>query len=169
MIPHVVGVLCALWVIVPLVFGYFEAQLRWWHLFATTASLTVLIAALGLWARDSLSRTALNRATYFAAMMIPLSQLVIDVSAALYGASPQDMMVARPALWFVVVAMYAVTTVPRLWPAVVLSAVAAIISAAFPGWGYLAVTISNAVLMAFLAWIWWNPDMLVDPRKAPPT
>ena len=56
---------------------------------------------------------------------------------------------ARPALWFVVVAMYAVTTVPRLWPAVVLSAVAAIISAAFPGWGYLAVTISNAVLMAF--------------------
>jgi len=163
----VVGILGLVWVLAPMGYALARPLLTWWHLYGVSLLLAGLIAGLGFWARDSLSRTALNRISVLTAAMIPVSQMVLDSVLRVLGLSPQDALLARPVLWFTIVAMYAISAVPRLWPVVIVYGAAAIGSAMWPSAAPWIVTVPNVLLLVLLGRLWWNRDLLVDPRRTP--
>lgn len=152
------------WVGTPALYGVMRPEVRWWQLLASSFVPLALVLGLGVWARDSLSRTALNRVSWLTMALVPPAQIVLDATAMTLGLTPTDALMLRPALWGAMTAMFAIVMMPRLLPA---AAVFAVVSLAGPRWPSAlpwTATGANLVLVGLLFWIWWTPGSLHRDR-----
>jgi serine/threonine-protein kinase len=118
----------------------------------------VLFLALGfglqIWARESMSKTALNR-RLAATLAVQLGMQILIASAAwILGISPTQSQTLLILSWALTMALLAVWAEPWFAAPAVASALSLLVAAARPGWLYPLMALDNAVLTYVMVRIW---------------
>lgn len=143
----VMGLIAIFWVVMPLTYAWFQPVFSWWQLLWSSVVLLASAAALAIWARDSLSRTQLNRVSMGAVLFMPLCHVALDLTCMALGVPTSVSVSLHPVLWFVLTGMVAITVIPPLWMASVGYAVAAVVGALWPWTLPWAVSVANVLLL----------------------
>lgn len=131
------------------------------YLFVPIASLLLLIG-LAIWARESLSRTRVNRTIVAALALALIAHLLLTLGCPLMGLSYYDALALLPMVWAVFVAMAALTFEPRATPIAVTYTIGFFAAAALYEWRFLVIGLCNLVFLVVLVIAWW-PQRLRGP------
>jgi len=114
----------------------------------------VLLIGLALWARTTMSRTAVNRAVLGAAFVATGAQAAFLFGCMVSGTEPRTTFALLQVLPFTILAVLAATLFHGLWP----SAIAYLIAFGFASWdlvaGYWAVSAAGLVITANVVVLW---------------
>jgi len=146
------------WIAAPILYGLYQPIEQWWIVLSSSLVPLSLVLLLGIWARDSLSRTSLNRSSWLTMMLIPIAQLTLDAMLMMQGIGPETSLQLRPAIWATVAMLYAALVLPRTIPAAVLFVLLALTAPLWPEGLPLTATIANVALVGMLLWIWWERE-----------
>lgn len=159
----VISVLGVVWTAAP-----FLAQFAFPRDVASSGYLLVPIASLGIlvglaiWARESLTRTRVNRTVVAALALALIAHLLLMIGAPLMGLSYYDATALLPLLWAVLVAMGSLTFEPRATPIAVAYAIGFFAAAGLYEWRFLVMGVCNLVFVIVLLIAWW-PQRLRGP------
>lgn len=145
------------WITAPILYGFYRPIESLWVVFGSSMVPLILVLILGIWARDSLSRTALNRASWLTMMLIPIAQLILDTMLLSMGAEPEIALQLRPAIWACVAIMFCALILPTVLPATVLFVLVALTAPLWPEILPWTATVANVALVGQLLWIWLRP------------
>ena len=149
-------VLSATWTISPTVAYFVEGALggSYVHSLLFSGLMIAFASGLWIWARDSMSRTAINRRASQLVGVALCGQIgVFAVAGAVgipYGQS-------RPflALHYALVSMFAAAVIERrLWPTAVAYVLVAVVTVFHADWGYFGASLAAAILAVNLVSIW---------------
>ncbi|MFK7928160.1 MAG: serine/threonine-protein kinase [Myxococcota bacterium] len=150
----VVLVTSAVWLSLPAYLVISGGSPSWFGLITATGVLLLAFVTLMIWARQSLTRTALNRATAWTLMAVPLAHSITDVLAWSQGLGPDGAYAYRLAAWAIVAIMFATTVTARTIPTAIAYCAAAVVAATWPSRAPLAALLANVVLLANFAAMW---------------
>jgi hypothetical protein len=160
----IAGIFTVLWTAIPIADQMFHLELP------DVAGLSPLVfgylllaVGLGVWARESMLATALNRRVLATVVLVGLTHLVVDAGARLQGLPEIAGHVAMLFGGFCISAMAAITLDPRIAPSAIVYLIAYLLSAMYPGGFSATLGVANLVLLANMLWIWW------PTRSKPPT
>jgi eukaryotic-like serine/threonine-protein kinase len=149
--------LSALWIGTPL-----WAEMRYrsggqiTHDSALIATLILFGAAiiLGLWGRESLTKTLINRRLIAGVTMVFVAQLALQLGARLAGIAPETTLTLHFFSWFVVTSMLAVGVDARLSPTAAGYLISFFVVARWPWLRFIMMSVSNGVLLinTVIAW-----------------
>ena len=155
------SVLGVLWTGLPLAAALLQpAENRLLSMLAPLGVL-VLLLAFGVWARESLNKTAFNRRFQGAAILTVSAMFVLHVAAAIANMPVAHVEIIQLLLCLAVAGMLALTADKCLWYATFGFGIAFLFAAARPDLRYFAATGANLGLSATLIWLW-------RPRKGTP-
>ncbi len=142
------------WILVPLFAWFWNPEFTWWRMGTTSAILLTLGLGLGVWARESLMKTQLNRVTYLSIMLVPILQIFTDIISYLHGFTPVEAFAVRQMSWVGLVAVYAIAMVPQMWMGTLGMAIAVVFTTYFPQHAALSASFGNAciALNGYLIW-----------------
>ena len=106
------------------------------------------------WARDSMTKTRINRSLVSAAGLTLAAQTMLHIGTAMLGVSAISSGVLNLFLWGVSVSILAAAIERRLALAAAGFFIAFFVACAHPAWRWYAMSASNAVLMLTMAWVW---------------
>jgi serine/threonine-protein kinase len=150
-------VLGVVWTVSPLL----AAHLHWLDNTSHIATLVglgvfaILALALGVWARDSMTRTLHNRRVLGTLGLLIVAQAALAGGAMLLGVTPAVGRVLQLCLWFCIAGMFAIHIELKLLPAAIAYLVAFIAAAADPGRMLDMMAAANLVFTANVAWVWF--------------
>ena len=158
-------VLGGLWTLLPLLgavghsslFASYDAMMVW------PFALMLVVGLAVLWARDSLTRTAINRRLAAAMFLVLVAQAIMLVGLRWLGVSEIAASALHPFLWFCVTSMLVITVNRRLLPTAVVQMAAFLVAARWPQLRFYALSAGNGALAVNAATI-WRPR---SPRPAP--
>lgn len=154
----VIAVLGLIWCSTPFLEQFVFGQGRDGDSFAYVGlpivSLTIL-AGLRIWARDSLTRTRVNRVVVASLALSLVAQLMLMLGGSLMGVSYYDSTLWLPLLWSVIVAMIALTFEPRATIIAISYGLGFFAAAMWPQWRFLVVGVCNVVFVVVLVIAWW--------------
>ena len=101
------------WVVFPIWCIVSHVEYTYTHLHIQTAGMFVWMLAIGVWAKDSLSRTDLNRRVYSILLAEPLLHLVSDVCAWAIDWTPSQAWMMRFIVWNTMMLSYAMLSESR--------------------------------------------------------
>ncbi len=116
--------------------------------------LLALMSALAVWARESMSKTAINRALVRTVTLTMLAQVALHGGSWLVGMPPRMSQVLDLFLWFVLTGMLSIAVDRRLLPGALGYLAAFFAACVWPRWIYLAMSASNLVLTATMLLVW---------------
>lgn len=151
------GLLGFVWVVLPQWGAYRDRhgfEIRWWTSYAWTGGIAVFMIALGFWARESLSKTALNRRGRSLMLVFVASQLALELGCNLLRLSFDVLMALHVFLWFVIGTAFAVVVDRRLWPVAIAYFAAFIVLCVMPEARWHAITAANVVLLVNVVLAW---------------
>jgi hypothetical protein len=158
----------SLWTLGPLLWAYLTP--RWEfarsHWMAIDFALITGVIGQGLywWARDSLSKTLINRRLVWTVRITLWLQVVLYVGAYLAGISSAHTHVMLVFLWAVVTSATANSVDRRLTPAAIVSVIAFLVAASFPDTLFWMMALSNFGLLVNIAVVWTRlRDDVVEP------
>lgn len=151
------AVLGAVWTIAPWLAWWYERD----HGIADqalptlwTGLMIVVAGALAIWARDSLSRTAINRRLVRATGIALFGQLALLVVTWRLGISVADTRILLLLHYAITLALTSATIEAKLWPSALAAALACGIGAAVAETSYPLTSASNFVLLINVVAIW---------------
>ena len=142
------------WIAFPVYSLVADTQVTWTGLFSGSVFIVTLFTALAVWARDSMSKSQLNRATVFTIIAVPIAQTISDISVYHAGGTPLDAYDARVIVWTTISIMYTATVVWRLFPSSIGYVLAATSNALWPEWRFHAMLAANLLLIINFAAVW---------------
>jgi serine/threonine-protein kinase len=151
---YLATLLGSVWTLVPLTIPRWPFLSTYPGMTLLTGSLIVLMGALSFWARESLSKTALNRSLVVACAFTVTSQTMLQQGAALLGIPPHTTQVLYLALWFCCSGIVVMTVDRRLVLASGAFLIGFMVSCIWPAWVFVAMSASNAVLTVMLLKVW---------------
>lgn len=162
-------VLGVMWTLTPLVAYFWEERygVHYQRAIGSSAALLALAFALAFWARDSLSRTAINRRLIRAIGVGLGAQLGMYTAA---SALSIDYELSRPFAFsvHVITALMITNTIePLLWPSAIAFTLGFVTSVSFPNFTYLIESATNLFLMVNV-FVIWGPRARMN-RKVEPT
>jgi serine/threonine-protein kinase len=144
-----------LWVIVPAVVGHFyPGNPDYSALFPVPFVLFVVVIVGAYVARESMRKSATNRAIVGAAALAFASQMGLHVGSALAGVSPDESQRFLMFVWFTIAAMMSICVTPRLSFAALAYLLGYFATSRWFGARYLIMSGANAVLFASSFWAW---------------
>ena len=154
------AIMGSLWTIAPELSGWLyrkHGTTERWVPYVATIGIITFATGVVLWGRESLSKTAVNRRTQAAAMVMFAMQLALQLGSNLLGLSLLHVFVLYLHCWFFSAAVFAIFVDRRFWPS------AAAFLAAFVGacispehvWDFMSA--SNGVLTINLLVAWSRP------------
>jgi len=151
------SVLGILWIASPLLRQYQKAPLLHSHEATVAFDVVqiVLVVGLGVWARDSMSKTAINRRIFATLLYMFVAQTVLGVAMWLSGADQALTHWLHMFLWAVTVANLAINIDRGLWPSAVVTAIVFVATARMPPWMHLSIAFANAFVIANILKIWF--------------
>ncbi|MEP7124857.1 MAG: serine/threonine-protein kinase [Byssovorax sp.] len=153
----VTAIFGVLWIALPLASWYAVARGSIpAHQDAIIAAVGFLAVGFGLriWARESISKTALNRGLA-ATLAVQLGMQILIASASwILGISPTQSQTLLILSWTLTLALLAVWAEPWFAAPAVVSALSLLVAAARPDWLYPLMALDNAVLTYVLVRIW---------------
>lgn len=114
----------------------------------------VFIGGLGIWARESMSKTRLNRQVIFTLLFATATTAIFVVLAGVVGVSAQTANQLQIFLWFVYCGMMTLVMIPKLYPATLGYLVAFAITAFNPNWTMYCMAASNFTMFVTVVTIW---------------
>ena len=135
------------------------------HHVGWSAGLLVLLAALGVWARESIGKTAVNRRLFMTGLHLFLVQITLWIGAwylALPVATTQVLMVL---LWFAIGGMVAIAIDRRVAPSALAFLAAFVVSARHPDRALFIISAANLVFTINAVWAWWPPSLRWTPEE----
>ncbi|MFW6051949.1 MAG: serine/threonine-protein kinase [Myxococcota bacterium] len=113
----VAAALGALWTLSPLTGGLVLEEVRATatQMYAVTGGMLAVALGLGLWARESLSKTLVNRRIFGSAVLVLSVQLALVAGSQVLGVDMDAVRSLAILLWCTVACMVAVTIDPRFW------------------------------------------------------
>jgi serine/threonine-protein kinase len=153
----------ALWTVSPLVSHYMVQAQGWtpdpWYGVGVSTVFLALAAALGLWARESMTRTRINRQLGVAAILGILTPLCTNLHAGLAGAAPWAGVEHALLVWAAIAASTAAAVDWRLLVAAATYALTFVaLGVAGPRYGFFGMAISNFVLLVNVLVLWARPN-----------
>lgn len=138
------------------------------HLFNVLVPLAsmVLLGALAYWARESLSRTRVNRVAVMALFVGLTGQLALAVAVAVAASPPEQAIAGLLLIWAVVAAMLTLTVEQRAAPVPVLYLIGFFAASLWPEARYLVVASCNLVFVGFVG-VLWRPERFRGPIALP--
>ncbi len=121
--------------------------------------LMLAVVAFGVWARQSMTRTAFNRRVFMTTLFVFVMQGVLYLGAWRLDIDPVRASILMMLGWTAIAGMAAIAIDPRLWPCAVGYALAFGVAATWPETRFWMMAASNAVLTVN-AVISWRPDEL---------
>jgi serine/threonine-protein kinase len=105
-----------LWTVTPIVNWLFlpDALLSYTQLIAYSSGILTLLVSFGLWARESMTKTQLNRAVLGVAMFIPVSQILLAVGDRALGLPASLAMQQLLLLWCALATVTGMAFEPKL-------------------------------------------------------
>ena len=119
-----------------------------------SAGLLCIVVALGVWARDSLMKTAINRRLLASTVGLFGFQIVLAFGGAALEIPIVTAQVLMVLIWATFATMIAIGIDARLAPCGVAYALAFLASAIWPDERHLAMAGSNLVFLVTAAWVW---------------
>jgi len=120
-----------------------------------------VLSVVGFWARDTMRKTAFNRAMGRAVILVFVAQLTLACGALLAGLDPTQFRTLMMFLWFCAAAMLAVTLERRMAPAAAGYFAGFLVGAWQPQWLFACMSLSNVVLTVNLIAV-WRPGQLLN-------
>jgi eukaryotic-like serine/threonine-protein kinase len=151
------SILSALWMVAPLAAGYYTdhaGPIGYGSVYVFNLAMIVLSGAVGVWARESMLRTLVNRRVVALVLVMYAGQLALTCVGHIMGLPIAQLAVLYIVDWFIVSCCLAVGVEPRLWPITVGYLAAAVVSAWRPAWSWWAMSLSSLVLIASVVRAW---------------
>jgi serine/threonine-protein kinase len=127
----------------------------WYRLWTLPVLSLLLIGGLAVWARESLSKTKINRSTVKTIVVALVSGMALNVTGQLAGVATDRYVPMLMTLFASVSWMYVVTVERRTWPLALAYGVSGLGAALRPDLGKWLLTLANLVLVVNLGVIWW--------------
>ncbi len=124
----------------------------WLEIVLGTGALVALLLALGYWARESFSKTRLNRSLGSIALGVTGTQLLLLYGAYVSGMDLIQTEVLLLFLWAAGAVLTVATTAVQLWPAMLGFSIAFIVASWRPSLRYWMMGASHMVLLLNLTW-----------------
>ncbi len=124
-----------------------------------SVGLLAVLAALGFWARESLSKTLVNRRLFMAGVQLFLSQIALWVGAWYLELPVPSTQVLMILLWFTTNGMVAISIDRRIAPTSVAFLLAFVLAAQHPGDAMFIISGCNLIFTINAVWV-WRPDTL---------
>jgi serine/threonine-protein kinase len=153
----VFSLVMVLWTVIPFTTWLQEVPFSWPATLVAHGSMFLFAIGLVIWARESLSRTALNRRVAAILILVQGALLLADLAWYLAGQGPQDALRASTLLFTLISAMAVELIGWAALPPTLCYAATLVISARRPDLHLLFTAISNAVA-AITAFLRWFPD-----------
>jgi len=150
------SVLGAAWVASPLLRHRREGTLFHSHEGTIVADLLqiLLMIGFGIWARESMTKTAINRRLGGTVLMMAVAQLLLGVGMWMAGLENLTTHWLHVLVWFIVTAAVAISIEPGVWPSAILLAVLFLATARHREWVHLGTAIVNALIVVNLLKVW---------------
>jgi len=131
---------------------------------AASALFLVGVLGFGLWARESMTRTAFNRRVFLITVFVFVAQMLLNAGAYELGIPAVTTSVVLIFVWCVITAVVAIGLDHRLWPASVGYALAFLAAARWPEHRYWFMAASNFVL-TITAVASWKPAQFLPTEE----
>lgn len=126
------------------------------HLFIQTVLVQIWMLGIGIWARDSLSATEVNRRTFSILLGEPLFHTVSDLCAYSAGWDAQDAWILRFLVWNTMLLSYAMLIEFKMLPVALVYSILSITVFLYPEWvSWISIGI-NVLLLISMSIIWHN-------------
>jgi len=145
-----------LWIGAPLVRHYVPDPAMRTHRMTLLGDLgqAALIIALGIWARESMTKTAVNRRLYASLLCTPVIQAVLDVALWRAGFPAPTVHWMHAFIWGVLLTMVSVHVERALWPSAVVMLLVFVGTAGDRTWLHFALAFADAVAMINMILVW---------------
>ena len=152
-----------MWGLAPLVVQWTDGWQDHRSLAAWPAGLVVVVVALGVWARDSMTKTAVNRQILGLFILAPSIQLVLSLAAWLAGMPVEWALMAIVGTWLTLAAAAAATIHATVWSSAAAYAVVLLVMARWPSLRFYAMAAANFSLGLCAAWMWHREGKVSSP------
>jgi serine/threonine-protein kinase len=160
------GVLGALWVVVPFAVGrFYGATPDYASLFPVPTLMFVVVLAGGFLARRSMMRTTLNRSLVGAAALAFFAQMALHVGSWLASVPPDESQRFILFVWFSIASVMALTVTPQLAFAAAAYLIAYLLSSRWPSLRYDLMGAANAVLYVTVLVTFVGKRVSADPAR----
>jgi len=138
-----------------------------------TAGFLVFVLGLGYWARDSLSKTVVNRRAFASAVFLFVAQAAMVIGAWDLGLSVVQTEVLVMYLWIAISGMVAIGVDRRLAPSTLGYVLAALAASRWPEYRFYAMSAANLVFTINAVWHWkpesfrWSREERERYRRPP--
>lgn len=157
-----------LWTLGPLgaaLAGPARFETTWPRLFGANGVFLFLVIALTIWARESMTKTLVNRRAAGSFLVLLSGQFFVALAAASAGLEAEATMPLLLAYWAAIGAMFALTIEPRCWPMVALYVPCALVATLVPGSHWWMIALANTGFLVNVVLV-WKPDRI---RRLPAT
>jgi serine/threonine-protein kinase len=153
----VLGVMFTIFPLIAAVQPEWIAMRHHGHLLGWSVGFLVVVTLLGLWARESMSKTVVNRRTWATAMFLFVGQAAMVLGTWRLGLTVVQTEVLMMYLWIAISGMVAIGIDRRLAPSTVGYVAAASFASYWPECRFYAMAVANA-LFTINAVYYWRPE-----------
>jgi serine/threonine-protein kinase len=152
----IASVLGAIWIVAPLIRHYNKGPFYRSH--QATIGVDILqilvVVGLGIWARESMTKTAINRRLFAALLFTFVAQAALGVGIWMAGASPELTHWLHLFLWSVMLANLAINLERALWPSALATTALFLATANQPSWLHLGMALVDALIVVNVVKVW---------------
>lgn len=150
------GMLGAVWTCAPLA-AHVYAERFTARIFAGSAvAMLVFSIILGVWARDSMNKTLMNRRLQWTVLTVILAQLALGLMALSGLVQLREVLVLLPVFFTMGSAMVSIWLEPRLWPSTAIGFLSIGLALIKPEWTFLGFSAYSLVLTASVVSVWYR-------------
>lgn len=153
-------ILGTMWAVFPQVASWFyqrSPSFPHWAMYLTSTAIFVLCGLVGLWGRESLSKTVVNRRMLASVFLMFAGQLTMQLGGHLLRMDYPTLWVMHLFTWFMSVCAFSVLVDARFWPTVFAFLVGFVFSAIRPAQIFHVMTLVNVALLINLVVAWSRP------------
>jgi hypothetical protein len=158
----VLGVLGVLWVAYPIVIWAVDSQPAISDRFVAAGIFLAVAAGLGLYGRESMSSTLVNRRLFALVIAMLSAELVLGAVTAVHGVPLQTHSALLFFLWTLCAVFAALLVEVRLWPTAVAQGIGLVAVCSHPPAVVLSMVLANIVFVINISIIWW-PGTISGP------
>ncbi|MBL8720636.1 MAG: protein kinase [Myxococcales bacterium] len=130
-----------------------------------TVAFLLIAIGLGIWARESMGKTLVNRRLGATVVFVLVSQIALEVGGMLGGLSVREIHATFPSLWATGIGMVALWLEPKFAPTAIAGFALVIVARAFPRWMYLDYALFNFILAVNVIVVWFPREDIEAARE----
>ncbi len=166
----ITGIFGLLWALGPLpaaILGPEVMPMSWERLFVSNGVFLLLVICLTTWARESMTKTLINRRAAGTFLILLLCQMLVMLPSMRSGVDPDAVVSILLGYWTAIAAMFALTIEPRCWPMALLYVPCTLVATFVPRAAWWMVSLANTGFLVNVVLVWRPDQMRFIPDRDP--